>query len=156
MKKSAFLAAAIAAAVPAQAFAVTGNVQFDGSVSNTCAITVNTAGTLATNVGQTVLGSEQAGGAAGTATIVTTSAAYQVSADAPTAWTAFPTGGDTNVTFAANYATTGATTISKTSGATQSALATGSTDVNVNMSATKSSGSFPTGTYGAVVTLRCE
>ena len=58
MKKSAFLAAAIAAAIPAQAFAVTGNVQFDGSVSNTCAITVNTAGTLATNVGQTVLGSE--------------------------------------------------------------------------------------------------
>ena len=65
MKKIVMLAAAAAVAMPASAFAVTGDVQFDGSVSNTCAITVNSAGTLATNVGQTVLGSEQAGGAAG-------------------------------------------------------------------------------------------
>lgn len=156
MKKLAMLAAAAAVAMPASAFAATGDVQFDGSVSNTCSITVNSAGTLTTNVGQTVLGSEETGGAAGTATVVTTSAAYSISADAPLAFGTAPAGGNTSVTFAANYAASGPTTISQTPGGTASPLSTGSYDVDVNMAATKTSGSFPTGTYDATVVLRCE
>lgn len=156
MKKLAILAVAVAAAIPGSAFAVTGDIQFDGTVSNTCSITVVDAGTLATNVGQTVLGSEETGGAAGTATIVTTSAAYSISADAPSAFTNAPTGGNTNVTFAANYSASGASSIGQTDGGTATGLSTGSYDVNVNMAATKSTGSFPSGSYDATVVLRCE
>ena len=141
-------------AAPLPAVAATGNVQFDATVNNTCSITVNQAGLLTANVGQTVLSSTNAGGSAGVAEIVATSANYAVSIDQPTAWQAFPTNGDTNVSFAATYAASGATTVATTDAANP--LATGTTSVNVNMSATKSSGSFPTGTYAAVVVLRCE
>ncbi len=155
MKNYAKIILAVAAvAAPMQALAVTGDVQFNGTVSNTCAITVGSAGSLTTNVGQTILGSEQAGGAAGTATIVATSAAYQVSTDAPIAFTTAPGGGGANVTYASNYATTGATTIAQTSSA--NALAAGTTNVSVNMAATKTVGSFPSGNYVTTVTLRCE
>ncbi len=151
--KFAVLSAVLAAPLPA--YAVTADVQFDAVVNNTCTIAVGPAGVLATNVGQTVLSSSVAGGSAGTADITATSAAYQVSVTAPTAFGAgAPAGGGTNVTFAANYASAGATTLA--AGTTARALNTGVSNITVNMSATKSSGSFPTGTYAAVVVLRCE
>jgi hypothetical protein len=150
--KFAVVSAMLAAPLPA--VAATGNVQFDATVNNTCSITVNQAGLLTANVGQTSLSSLNAGGAAGQADIVATSANYNVSIDQPTAWGTFPTGGDTNVTFAATYSASGATTVASTN--TANPLATGTTAVNVDLSATKSSGSFPTGTYAAVVVLRCE
>ena len=117
-------------AAPLPAVAATGNVQFDATVNNTCSITVNQAGLLTANVGQTSLSSGNAGGAPGQADIVATSANYNVSIDQPT------------------------TTL--TTRNTAAPLATGTTAVNVNLAATKSSGSFPTGTYAAVVVLRCE
>ena len=147
------LASALLAA-PLPAFAATGDVQFDATVNNTCTIAVGPAGVLATNVGQTVLSSTNAGGQAGVADITATSAAYSVSVNAPTAFATAPAGGGTGVTFAANYASAGATTIATTSSAT--ALNTGVSNITVNMSATKATGSFPTGTYAAVVVLRCE
>ena len=151
--KFAVMSALLAAPLPA--VAATGNVQFDATVNNTCSITVNQAGLLTANVGQTSLASTNAGGSAGTATIVATSANYTVGVDQPTAWQAgFPTGGDTAVTFAATYSAAGDTTVAST--ANNNALATGTTNVSVNLSATKSSGSFPTGTYAAIVVLRCE
>jgi hypothetical protein len=141
-------------AAPLPAVAATGNVQFDAQVDNTCSITVNQAGLLTANVGQTVLSSTNAGGASGQADILTTSASFNVSIDQPTTWANFPSGGDTNVAFAATYSASGDTTIASTNSANP--LATGATAVNVDLSATKSSGSFPTGTYAAVVVLRCE
>jgi hypothetical protein len=150
--KFAVVTAALAAPLPA--FAATGDVQFDATVNNTCTIAVGPAGLLAANVGQTVLSSTNAGGTAGTADITATSAAYSVSVNAPTAFAAAPVGGGTSVTFAATYASAGATTLA--AGNTVRPLNTGVSNVTVNMSATKSSGSFPTGTYAAVVVLRCE
>lgn len=147
------LATAVLAA-PLPAFAATGDVQFDATVNNTCTIAVGPAGLLATNVGQTVLSSSIAGGTAGTADITATSAAYQVSINAPTAFATAPTGGGTNVTFAANYSSAGATVLA--AGNTARPLNTGVSNITVNMSATKTSGSFPTGTYAAIVVLRCE
>lgn len=151
--KFAVMSAVLAAPLPA--FAATGDVQFNATVNNTCSITVNQAGLLTANVGQTSLASTNAGGAAGQATIVATSANYTVGVDQPIGWQAgFPTGGDTNVTFAATYSASGDTTVASTD--LDNPLATGTTAVNVNLAATKSSGSFPTGTYAAVVVLRCE
>ncbi|MGB8817975.1 MAG: hypothetical protein WCC66_08665 [Rhizobiaceae bacterium] len=150
--KFAVVSAMLAAPLPA--VAATGNVQFDATVNNTCAITVQTAGLLTANVGQTVLSSTNAGGSAGTAEIVATSANYTVSVDQPTAFSAAPVGGGTNVNFAATYASAGATTL--TARNTAAPLLTGTSNVTVNMSATKTSGSFPTGTYAGIVVLRCE
>lgn len=149
-----FAVAAAVLAVPFEASAVTGDVIFNGTVSNTCSIVVDNAGSMTTNVGQTVLGSAQAGGAAGQATVTTTSGAYSVSIDAVTAFDTAPVGGGTGVTFATNYSGSGDTTIASTSGT--SALNTGATVVSVNLAATKSSGSFPSGTYSATAVLRCE
>lgn len=150
--KFAVVSALLAAPLPA--VAATGNVQFDATVNNTCGITVQQAGLLTANVGQTVLSSTNAGGSAGVAEIVATSANYTVSIDQPTAFSTAPSGGGTNVNFAATYSASGATTVASTAAANP--LLTGTTAVNVNMSATKTSGSFPTGTYAAVVVLRCE
>lgn len=142
--------------VPVQASAATGNIPFNGSVANTCIITVNGSGTLAASTDFTVLGSEEAGGAAGTATLLTTGAGFSLSADAPASFSTAPATGNTNVTFEANYSATGANTIAQTDGATATSLNRGSTDVNINMSGTKTSGTFEAGTYGATVVLRCE
>jgi hypothetical protein len=138
---------------PMQAQAATGNVIFNADVNNTCSITVVDAGTLTANVGQTQLSSENAGGSAGTATIVATSAAYAVSVNAPLAFSTFPVGGAAT-TFAAKYSTTGASTY--TNATTSNPLATGTTNVSVNLAANKATGSFPTGLYAATVVLRCE
>lgn len=137
---------------PVQAFAVTGNVIFNGDVSNTCAITIVDAGILTTNVGQTQLSSENAGGQAGTATVVATSSAYQVSVNAPAAFNAGSPAAPS--TFAAKYSTTGASTY--TNATVANPLAAGTTNVSVNLAANKTAGSFPTGTYSATVILRCE
>ena len=147
------LASALLAA-PLPAFAATGNVQFDAVVNNTCTMVVGPAGVLDTNVGQTVLSSQTGAGTAGTAAITATSGAFSVSIDTPTVFTAAPLNGGTNVTFAANYASAGATTLAAANSARP--LNTGVSNITVNMSATKSSGSFPTGTYAAIVVLRCE
>ncbi len=139
---------------PAQAFALTGNVIFNGDVNNTCAITIVDAGILASNVGQTQLSSTSAGGQAGTATLAVTSAAYSVAVNAPTAFDTQPATAGTS-TFAASYGTTGATVLAAGQ-TTLKPLAVGTTNVSVNMTATKASGSYPTGTYAATVVLRCE
>jgi hypothetical protein len=141
-------------AAPLPAMAVTANVQFDAQVNNTCSIQVNQAGLLTANVGQTVLSSTNVGGSSGLADITTTSNSFGVSIAQPTAFTTAPGGGGTNVNFAATYSTAGATTIASTNSANP--LLTGVTNVSVDMSATKTTGSFPTGTYAAVVVLTCE
>ena len=140
-------------AAPLPAVAATGNVQFGATVDNSCSISVTQTGTLVANVGQTVLSSSLIGGVAGTADVTATSNAFQVSIDAPT-WSSYPVNGNTATVLAATYSGTGATNIGATNAANP--LQTGVTNVNVNLSATKTSGSFPTGTYAAVVVLRCE
>ena len=150
--KVAILSGAIIGSVQA-ANAVTGNVIFNADVQNTCVIAVTDAGQMTANVGQTQLSSTNAGGSPGKATIVSTSSAYKVSLDTPTAFTTMPTGGAAS-SFAASYSTTGATTLTNQS--VQNPLATGTTNVTVNLSATKATGSFPTGLYAATVVLRCE
>lgn len=150
--KVALVAGALLA--PAQAFAVTGNVIFNADVNNTCAITIVDAGILTTNVGQTQLSSTNAGGQAGSATLATTSAAYTVNVNAPTAFDTQPATAGTS-TFTATYGTTGATVLAAGQN-TAKPLSVGTTNVSVNMAATKASGSYPTGTYAATVVLRCE
>jgi hypothetical protein len=150
--KAALITSALLA--PVQAFAVTNNVIFNGTVNNTCAITIVDAGILATNVGQTQLSSTNAGGQAGTATLATTSTAYSVTVNAPTAFDTQPATAGVS-TFAASYGTTGATVLAAGQ-TTLKPLSVGTTTVAINMTATKATGAYPTGTYAATVVLRCE
>ncbi len=157
VKYAAIAALVSAATVPASvAGAATGDVPFNGTVSAECVVNVGSAGILTVNGTYDVLGSQQAGGAAGTATILATDASFSISADAPAAWDSSPAGGGTSVTFGANYSTSGATTIAQTNGTIATALNQGNTAVNVNMDGTKSAGIFPAGSYAATVVLRCE
>lgn len=157
--KNLFKAAGVAALMlaPMQAQAVTGDVPFNGNVTHTCVINVNSSGTLGVSTDFQTLGSEEAGGSAGTATIVATGNGFDISADAPTAFSTKPAADTSSNTFEANYATNGATSIGQVDGATANDLNNGTTNVIVNMSASKSgSDVFEAGAYAATVVLRCE
>ncbi len=158
MKKLAMAVVAAASLAPFQANSANSNIPFGGSVGNTCVITVGPTGVLAASADFTVLGSEEAGGSAGTAQVLATGAGYALSADAPAGFASFPATGNTNVTFEANYSSTGANTIAQTDGGTATALGRGMNTVTVNMSGTKNvvGETFAAGAYTAVVILRCE
>lgn len=155
MKNALKTIVAVAALVPAQAFAATGNIPFNGSVTDTCMITVGNPGTIMPNAGYTALSSKESGGVAGTAQILTTGNAYAVTAEAPSSWTSAPTSAAA-ATFAAEYDLSGANTASNVAGGTGTTLAHGTTDVSVDLTATLPSGTYESGTYAATVVLRCE
>lgn len=155
MKSLIKVAVAVAVLAPVQANAVTGNIPFNGTIADTCAITVLSAGTIVPNAGYTVLSSTFAGGAAGTANIMATGTGWDVSADNPAAFSAAPASA-AGTTFATTYDLGGATTASGVNGATTTSLNNGQTNVSVDLTATHPSGSFEAGTYTATVVLRCE
>lgn len=146
---------AVAAMAPASAFAATGNIPFNGTVTNTCLITVGSSGTIMPNAGFTVLGSKESGGAQGTATILTTGNAYGVTVDTVSAWTSAPASA-AGTTFATEYDLSGANTATNVAGGTATTLAHGTTNVGVDLTATHPTGSFEAGTYTATAVLRCE
>ena len=88
--------------------------------------------------------------------MLTTGTTFRISALAPASFTLAPATGNDNVSFAAAYSGSGATTITSTPGATQTSLGLGLTNVVVQLGATKSSGNFASGNYTATVTVRCE
>ena len=156
MKAAVKLAGVIAVLAPVQAFAATGNIPFNGTVSDTCIITVGSSGTITPNTAFTVLGSTQPGGAPGTATILATGSGFDVFADAPSAWGTAPASASSAV-FATTYSLSGANTASNVAGTTGTALSNfGTTNASVNLTATLPSGTYESGTYAATVVLRCE
>jgi hypothetical protein len=147
--------AASFAVLPAQAFAATGNVQFNATVTHTCVITVGSAGTLTASTDFTTLGSTQAGGSAGTATVAASGNGFKISVDAPSL--SKPATDTTSETLTSAYSASGATSTSGTNASAANNLAHGTTNVSVNMTAVKSgSNVFEAGTYTGTVVLRCE
>lgn len=154
MKTFVKLAVAAAVLVPAQAFAVTGDIPFSGTVTDTCVISGITNGTLAPNAGYTVLGSKEAGGVAGGANILVTGGSFDVSLDAVTAFGAGSPATPSSPSFATEYDLSGVTTATDATAATT--LNAGATAVSVDLTATLPSGTYSSGTYSATVVLRCE
>ncbi|MEX0347310.1 MAG: hypothetical protein AB3N20_20480 [Rhizobiaceae bacterium] len=154
MKSLFKVVAAVAVLAPVQANAVTDNIPFNGTIADTCAITVGSSGTITPNAGYTQLSSNNAGGAPGTAVIMATGTGWEVDTVAPAAFSTEPV--VTASTFAVTYDLSGATTASNVPGATQTALTNGSTSVSVDLTATHPTGSYQAGTYAATVVLRCE
>jgi hypothetical protein len=132
------------------------------AIVGTCTIMVGASGTMTANPAIGILGSRQAGGHSAVATITSSSLlcsllnlldCYSVSAPAPAAFTSSPNGGGTNVTFATLYRLDSS---ADTPGSTPQRLTNGTHAVQVDLTATKSSGIFPAGSYQGTVTVLCE
>ena len=148
---------AIAVAVAASpAVAANTNVPFTGTIISTCTLTVGTAGELAPNAAYSVLGSKEAGGTSGAVTIISTGATFHVTADAPSAFSQGPAGANTSTTFVAEYKATGVTSTGQLLGTTSTLVNPGVTNLQVDLTATKSAGVFGQGFYQAEVVVRCE
>ncbi|MGD9783364.1 MAG: hypothetical protein AB7E80_03365 [Hyphomicrobiaceae bacterium] len=157
MRKSLLaIVAASAAFGTAPAHAVDTTVPFTALVTSSCVLTVGTPGLLGADDDFSQLSSKNAGGVPGTVTAVTTGAGFEVSAIAPTSFSQAPAGGNDDVTFAATYEASGATSIGEILGDTASSLNFGITSMTVNLEANKSAGAFPAGAYTAEVIVRCE
>ncbi|WP_195178319.1 hypothetical protein [Mesorhizobium sp. INR15] len=133
------------------------------AIIGTCTIVVGPSGTMKANTAINILGSKQAGGQSASATITASSLlcsllnlldCYSVSAPAPAAFTSAPSGGGTNVTFSTVYRLDG--TGADTNGSVPQRVANGTHPIEVDLTATKSSGVYPAGSYQGTVTIRCE
>ncbi len=132
-----------------------GDVTFNGLIPGVCLVTILTSGTLTPNATYTTLSSENAGGARGTATVVTTSASFDLQIDSPAGFSAMPAGGDTGVSYDALVSATGVTILSDIVDGALSALGLGLTTLNVGATATRGGDTFPAGSYQLPVTVRC-
>lgn len=149
---SAALAACLLAATPAPA-----------AVIGTCTIMVGPSGTIANDPAIAVLGSKQPGGAAAGVTVQAFSLlcavlslldCFSVSAPAPAAFLDAPPGGNGDVGFATSYRVDNAP--ADTPGHVRQALSNGTHAMQIDLTATRTSGIFPAGSYRAQVTVRCE
>jgi len=133
------------------------------AIIGTCTIMIGASGTMKANVNINTFGSKQAGGSSASATIVANSLlctllnlldCYSVSAPAPGAFTSAPSGGGTNVSFATVYRLDGSG--ADVAGSSSQRLTNGTHTLQVDLTATKSPGIFPAGSYQGMVTVRCE
>lgn len=137
-------------------------IQAAAQLIGSCTIVVHNQGTLKNNPAITVLGSKQAGGSPVAATITPNSLVcsllnlidcYSVSAPAPASFVLAPGNGGANVGFASVFRLNGG---SELPGNTPVKVQNGTHQVQVDLTATKSSGVFTAGDYRAELLLRCE
>ena len=121
-----------------------------------CEIIVTRNGTLVQNVDATELGSATGAGLAGAATVTTSNASYDLVAEAPSGFAVMPATGNQGTVFSSSLSGRGATTFFDQPGNRRTRLKKGTTNIEVNLSAKKLSGSFAAGNYRADLTLRCE
>lgn len=124
--------------------------------NNYCEIIVTRNGTIAPNVGASVLSSSGAGGLSGTAQITTTNASFSLVAETPAGFALGPVGGSQDVVFAASVSGSGATTFLQQPGNVPVRLKRGTTQVDAGLTASRLAGAFPAGHYRADLVLRCE
>ncbi|MEI9414683.1 hypothetical protein O7A61_07175 [Mesorhizobium sp. Cs1321R2N1] len=79
---------------------------------------------------------------------------YSVSASAPAAFSSAPSGGGTNVTFVSVFRLDGSGV--DNNGDVPQRVVNGTHAMQVDLTATKSSGIFPAGSYQGIVTVLCE
>jgi hypothetical protein len=132
-----------------------GDVLFNGLIFDTCIVLILGSGTLAPDATYTSLSSENPGGARGGATIITTSANFDLVIDAPVSFSMNPAGGDTGVTYGGLVSATGVTVLGDILDGALSALGLGLTTLSVGATATRGAGIFPAGAYQMPVTVRC-
>ncbi|MEZ5813042.1 MAG: hypothetical protein R3D45_16670 [Rhizobiaceae bacterium] len=159
----AMLAAAcvLLAAFDGPVSAANGDMPFSVNLAERhyCLINLLQPGAFTSNVGLTELSSKNPGGAPGKVDVQTTNGSFDLSIDAPLSFSSEPAGGGVNTNFSATmtgvaFSGSGSGTFGETSAATS--LKKGVTTVDVHFIATRTAGTFPSGSYASVVTLRCE
>lgn len=135
---------------------LSGNLPFNGFILGSCTVTVGSAGVLEIDGDGNQLSSQNPGGQAATASIVTTSLGYRVRVAAPSLFTLAPAGGGTGVTFGANYSATGATVLNGVLAGLLSLLGLGTTNLSVHAVADRAAGVFPPGDYQLETTVTCD
>jgi hypothetical protein len=148
MKKLFAIAIVSTMVAPISSFAATGTASFAGTITSTCAITAGSPGRISPNADYSNLASTNPGGFSSQVTALATGNTFSLSTDAPAGISA-----DLK---SSSYSLSGATTKGTTDGTTPSPLASGLTNVSVDMSATRSNSIFTAGAYTGVVTVRCE
>ncbi|MEM7215561.1 MAG: hypothetical protein AAF423_08460 [Pseudomonadota bacterium] len=151
------IAATAFVVVPMQSIAATGDIPFNGTVNATCIVNVGANGVMTTSADLQTFGSNQAGGSAGTASVVANGGTFNMSVDPVTSFDTEPAADATSSeTFTPSYASTGATSAAPgTTGST--AVGAGTSNVTVDLVAVKGGTDvFAAGNYTATVTLRCE
>jgi len=156
MKHSLKIASTALALMLPLSSAHSANVIHSGTVASTCVLTVGTPGILAANANSSVLGSKESGGLKSIVTAVSTGAAFNITAASPASFTVAPSNGNDNVTFLSEYQLGGATSSGRLAGTIPTPLNIGVTTVDVDLTATKSSGVFPQGLYTATTVVTCE
>lgn len=153
-RAAAAAAAVVTIATPAAAVAQTA-ATFDGTVVQSCVLSLSTPGTLGTNANGTELGSEQTLGAAATMTVVATAGTPTLSFTAPTMSTRPPAYTGTP-TVSIKYTSTGGANQAFTSGSSSytSSNALGDT-VTIDAKATDTAG-FAAGSYRVQTTATCQ
>lgn len=132
------------------------------AIIGSCTITITAPGTITVSPLLTVIGSRQPGGSAATATVNPQSLVcnilalldcFSISAPAPAGFLSAPSGAATNLTLSSIFRINGGADLP---GNIPVMVANGSKAIQVDLTATKSSGLFPAGPYQAQVVLRCE
>lgn len=144
-------AAVLLTATFAQAESVDATATFTGAILDTCAVTIPTQGGLGASADATRLASDEAGGQAAQAQVVTNNPRATLQVIAPTAFLVSPNGSDANTTFEASHTIDG----TETEAGLTTLLPVGITQAAIDASATKTEGAFEGGAYSMVVTVRC-
>lgn len=132
-----------------------------------CTIMVTQPGTLTSSTDLLTLSSKEAGGVGGIATVTSVKLRtnpgprFQVTLEAPTGFTSMPTGGDTGVTFSTRFSGVNISrgrNFAERNGNRPVRLrrrGTSVTQITAHLIATRPD-PFPSGSYSAEATLRCE
>ena len=152
---------AVILVLPVSLEAATGNVVFNGNISNNnlCLITIEQNGTLGVSSDVRQLSSKIAGGSAGVARVLGLGS-YNISAVTPSAFAVGPTGANTGVTRQVRYSGInllggGATFAEKNGSLLTPVTGLHQTRVTMHFIADRLT-AFPQGHYEALVVLRCE
>lgn len=121
-----------------------------------CTLVVVTGGTMTPNASFTQLSSTNSGGSGALVTATVVGLAMTLQLTGPSNFSSAPSEGNANVSFTTEFSTTGATLIVPTANLTPRPIAVGLTTISIQLSAAKSSGVFPSGSYAADVTVNCS
>ena len=128
------------------------DVRFNGTVEPVCSVVVGSDGVMKSSADGRKFGSKELGGVAGTVVVTSNTNQLSFSAAAPSSFTSSPTGGSEGVDFQAEFTAAGL----GSSVVGTAPLPIGITTVAVDLTASKSSGTFPAGDYVADVVVTCE
>tara|TARA_R110002020_G_scaffold26758_4_gene86529 strand:- start:3777 stop:4259 length:483 start_codon:yes stop_codon:yes gene_type:complete len=131
------------------------DVNFRGLINNSCSLVVLNDGLLGVSADQTVLSSKESGGLQGRISAVTNGFGNTIEIISPSGFTVGPPSADVNTIFETEYSTSGGTVLSNLLGVVVSILGIGTTTIDIDATATKTSGTFESGAYELTTVVRC-